>query len=90
MIEIERQEQIISPWVTLVTHVVNNDNGINANYHSLKQADYVAILGVTYSGEIPLVQQYRPVLTSYTWEMPGGLLEKNENPQECALRELFE
>jgi len=90
MIEIERQEQIISPWVTLVTHVVNNDDGIKANYHSLKQADYVAILGVTEAGEIPLVQQYRPALTRYTWELPGGLLEEDENPKECALRELFE
>lgn len=90
MKEIERREQIISPWVTLVEHVVVDDTGVNASYHSIKQADYVSVLGVTADGNIPLVQQFRPALGRQTLELPSGLLENNETPQDCALRELIE
>ncbi len=36
------------------------------------------------------MRQYRPVLDRYTLELPSGLLEKGEDPQVSALRELFE
>lgn len=62
----------------------------NAVYHSLKQGDYIGILGVTCDGRIPLVKQYRPALEKVTLELPGGLLEKGEAPATAATRELYE
>ena len=37
-----------------------------------------------------LVKQYRPPLDAYTIELPAGLIDANETPQEAALRELHE
>ncbi len=86
-----RNEQIISPWVTLVTHTVSTPHHkALRDFHSLKVADYVSVLAVTADGRIPLVRQYRPALHRVTLELPSGLLEPGENPEETALRELEE
>jgi predicted dehydrogenase len=59
-------------------------------FHSLAQADYVTILGVTPSGQIPLVRQFRPALERVNLELPGGLLDGAEDPGATARRELLE
>ena len=86
-----RSEQIISPWVTLVTHSLRLPGWEKPeDYHSLKQADYVALFTVTTDGQIPLVRQYRSAVERYTLELPSGLLEAGEDPKETAVRELHE
>ncbi|XP_060066252.1 ADP-sugar pyrophosphatase-like [Ylistrum balloti] len=37
-----------------------------------------------------LVKQYRPPMRGYTLEMPAGLMDKNETPEQTAVRELKE
>lgn len=86
-----RSEQIISPWVTLVTHTISTPHHPQPrDFHSLKQADYMGILAVTSDGRIPLIRQYRPALDRITLELPAGLLEPGENPAATAARELEE
>jgi ADP-ribose pyrophosphatase len=79
----------LSPYVTVVERRVEIAGRIEA-FHSLDQADYVTVLAVTADGRIPLVRQYRPAMERETLELPGGLLEAGEQPEECAVRELEE
>ncbi|XP_069141877.1 ADP-sugar pyrophosphatase-like [Argopecten irradians] len=37
-----------------------------------------------------LVKQYRPPMKTFTLEMPAGLMDKNETPEQTAIRELKE
>ena len=37
-----------------------------------------------------LVKQYRPPLDAFTIELPAGLIDAGETPQQCAIRELKE
>ena len=91
MQEIGKHEEIISPWVTLVARTVASSSGGQvAVYHSIKQSDYVGVLAVTKDGEIPLVRQYRPACGGVTLELPSGLMEAGETPEQCARRELAE
>lgn len=50
----------------------------------------VFVLALTEDGLIPLVHQYRVLGRGWTYELPGGLLEKTESPETCAIRELEE
>jgi 8-oxo-dGTP pyrophosphatase MutT (NUDIX family) len=59
-------------------------------YHAVEQADYIAIVAMTPSGKIPIVQQFRPALEDFAWELPAGLVEPGEKPIDCARRELLE
>lgn len=58
------------------------------------KADAVGILSIIEEPgkerEIILVKQWRPPLGSFTIEMPAGLIDKGETPEEAALRELKE
>jgi 8-oxo-dGTP pyrophosphatase MutT (NUDIX family) len=59
-------------------------------YHCLAQPDYITILARTRSGLVALVRQFRPAVEEYTWELPAGLLEDGEDPEEACRRELKE
>jgi ADP-ribose pyrophosphatase len=48
------------------------------------------VLPVTNDGKIVLVKQYRYPFDEFMYELPAGKLEKNEDPKECATRELTE
>ncbi len=51
----------------------------------------VAIVPVLDDGRIVLVKQYRYPLGTVMWEIPAGKLDhENEDPDECAVRELSE
>jgi ADP-ribose pyrophosphatase len=59
-------------------------------YHSVEQADYIAIVALTSNGKIPIVRQFRPALEAFSWELPAGLVDPGEKPIDCARRELRE
>ena len=50
----------------------------------------VGIVPLTDAGEIILVRQYRYPMGEELLEIPAGKLDKNEDPLECAKRELSE
>lgn len=56
----------------------------------VKHPGAVAIIAVTDSGKIVLVEQYRKALEKMLVEIPAGKLEKGEKPKDCAIRELDE
>jgi 8-oxo-dGTP pyrophosphatase MutT (NUDIX family) len=42
------------------------------------------------NGKYGLLQVYRPPISDYSWELPGGFMEPNESPVLSAQRELKE
>jgi ADP-ribose pyrophosphatase len=89
--DVGQNEQVLSPWVTLVTRRVQfpDDHQVQ-EYHSFKLADYSAVLAVTTEGKIPLVRQYRPAQRRFTLELPSGIVDPAEEPSQGAIRELRE
>jgi 8-oxo-dGTP pyrophosphatase MutT (NUDIX family) len=81
----------ISPWVDIIAREVEFTTGSQPQlYHSVGQADYLAMLALTPDGQIPLVRQYRPAIEAFTWELPAGLVDGGEEPADGAVRELLE
>lgn len=88
---LRRTETHLSNWLSVIARTVPMPGRIQAeDYHSLRQADYVSVLAITDDGRVPLVRQYRPALEKFTLELPGGLRDGDEDPEEAALRELRE
>ena len=48
------------------------------------------ILAVTKNREVVLIKQYRHGVQDVLWEIPGGVVEDDENPLEGVKRELLE
>lgn len=88
---VNRRATRVSPWVEIIEREVEFTPGAKPDiYHSVGQTDYVAIVARTPDGTIPIVRQYRPALETFTWELPAGMLEQNEQPIDCCRRELLE
>ena len=59
-------------------------------YHAVSQQDYIAIVAALPDRRLPIVRQYRPALESFTWELPAGLIDPDEDAVACCRRELME
>lgn len=49
-----------------------------------------AVVPVTKGGEVFLVKQFRYAVGSELYEIPAGTIEREESPEQCAVRELRE
>lgn len=87
---VAKANEILSPWVTLVSRTIAWPGCEAQTFHSFSQADYVSVLALTADGHIPLVKQYRPAVERVTLELPGGIIDSAETPAQVAARELFE
>ncbi len=58
-------------------------------YDIIKHNGAVAIVALL-NGKIVLTKQFRPAVGDVVFEIPAGKLELNEQPEECAKRELLE
>lgn len=56
----------------------------------VKRPNAVLILPISKDGKVLLIKQYRTIMNKYTWEIPGGIIEKEENPEAAVIRELRE
>ena len=61
-----------------------------APYYSLRLPDYVSVVAFTEDGKVLIVRQYRPAVEHHTWELPSGLVDPGESPEETGRRELLE
>jgi ADP-ribose pyrophosphatase len=64
--------------------------GYVAGLEVVKHPGAVLIVPFLDEDAIILLRQFRPVISSYIWELPAGTLRSNEPPLRCAKRELIE
>jgi ADP-ribose pyrophosphatase len=65
-------------------------NGKTGNYDLVRHNDSVSILPLDHDGNIWFVRQYRLGAEKELLELPAGVMELNEDPLECAHREIRE
>ena len=81
----------VSPWMAIIEREFGFAPGAECEiYHAVSQQDYIAILAALPDGRLPIVRQYRPALESFTWELPAGLIDPDEDTAACCRRELME
>ncbi|KAH7493882.1 NUDIX hydrolase domain-like protein [Fusarium oxysporum f. sp. albedinis] len=88
-------------WIKLSKITYHDPTGTSRTWESAerltrpKTADIdgvgiVAILPLPTGPELILQKQYRPPINAVTIEVPAGLIDEGETPEECAIRELRE
>lgn len=65
-------------------------NGKEATREWIKHPGASSVLPILPNGNVVLVKQYRYPLGEVTLEVPAGKLDNNEDPLNCAMRELEE
>ncbi len=62
----------------------------NHDFYVLESRDWVNVIPLTPDNDIVLVRQYRHGTRTITLEIPGGVMEGDDSPEETARRELRE
>ncbi|MDR1545393.1 MAG: NUDIX hydrolase [Deltaproteobacteria bacterium] len=65
-------------------------DGLEKNFSCLAAPDWVNVLPLTDDGRAVLVRQYRHGSRRLSLELPGGVVEPGQSPEETARRELME
>ena len=69
---------------------VKIDNGTKARREVVEHRGAAAIVPILEGGDVILVRQYRYPIETHLLEIPAGTLKANEDPKDCAKRELEE
>jgi len=78
-------------WLQLREDRVRLGNGHQIErFHVIHGPDWASVLCVTDASEVVLVRQYRHGIGGPSLELPAGVIEPNETPEEAARRELAE
>ena len=78
-------------WLQLREDRVRLGNGHEIDrFHVISAPDWASVLCVTNASEVILVRQYRHGIAKPSLELPAGVIEPHETPEEAARRELAE
>ena len=76
--------------ITFRVDLAQYTDGSSRNIEIVEHPGAAVIIPLTTAGKIVFVKQYRTVVDKILIELPAGTLEKDEEPLECAKRELEE
>ena len=80
-----------APWATLRVDTCKMPDGtLIPEYYVLEYPNWVNVIALTEDDQVILVRQYRHAVGEEILEIPGGVIEENESPEQAARRELLE
>jgi ADP-ribose pyrophosphatase len=70
--------------------VVSPRTGTEHDFYIIESMDWINIIPLTDDHRVVMVRQYRHGSREVTLEIPGGLVDPGDTPEEAAARELLE
>jgi len=86
----ETQKVYHGKRITVYRDFVEQPDGSEVTREVVVFNNAAAIVPVTSEGEVILIRQLRYPVKGYLWELPAGVLDEGESPEDCARRELEE
>lgn len=77
-------------FTLLKKRVTNPRTNAEFDVFVLDCPDWVNVIALTPDDEVVLVRQYRHGVEKVTLEIPGGMVDEGETPEEAGIRELLE
>lgn len=65
-------------------------DGKESDFFIIDSPDWVNVVAITSGGEFVMIEQFRHGTCETGLELPGGLIDEGESPEEAAKRELLE
>ncbi|MGW3656003.1 NUDIX hydrolase [Streptomyces sp. NPDC005151] len=79
-----------NPWVNLCLTDVQQPDGRRWEYHVVRLRHLAVAAVVNDRQEVLMMWRHRFITDSWAWELPMGLVEDGESPEEAAAREVLE
>lgn len=78
-----------TPWISIISDELMH-NQIRTTYTYVRRSNGVFVALVNKSNQLCLLKQYRYPIRRYSWEIPGGSIDKGETISAAAIREVEE
>jgi 8-oxo-dGTP pyrophosphatase MutT (NUDIX family) len=69
---------------------ISPHKGSEHDFFVLESSDWINIIPLTANNEVVMIEQYRHGSEEVTLEIPGGMVDAGESPQDAAAREMLE
>lgn len=88
---VESEKLFSAPWLNVRKDVCELPDGRkHSEYYILEYPDWATAFALTEDNKVVMVRQYRHGLGVISTELPGGVIDKNETPEQAIARELRE
>jgi ADP-ribose diphosphatase len=89
---LKEPEEIKVGWRTLVRKTFERPDGVPAEYvtRDALGAGWAVVIPLTPDNQVVVAEQFRPGPERIYQDLPGGTVDKDEEPQAAAVRELRE
>lgn len=90
--KVVKSEKLFSaPWLNVRKDVCELPDGRkHSDYYILEYPDWATALAMTEDNQVVMVRQYRHGLGVISTELPGGVIDNHERPEDAIARELRE
>jgi ADP-ribose pyrophosphatase len=83
-------KQIADCRVFKVREDIARSEGREASFYVIENPDWVNVVALTKNNNVVLIEQFRHGTGEMVLEIPGGMIDSGEPPEEAAARELLE
>ncbi len=84
------EKEVFKGFRRVVRETWRLPNGREHDFEIIRGASFALSLALTEDGQVIVTQQFRPGPREILYDLPGGLIDPDENPIEAATRELLE
>lgn len=65
-------------------------DALEHSFYVIESPDWVNVIAITKERKVVLIEQFRHGIEEVILEIPGGMIDENEEPEKAARRELLE
>lgn len=88
---VESKKLFSVPWLNVRKDVCELPDGRkHSEYYILEYPDWASAFALTDDDKVIMIRQYRHGLGVISTELPGGVIDENETPEQAIARELKE
>lgn len=78
-----------SPWLKVYEKNIEISNS-KKKYSTVERPNAITVIPISKSNKTILLKVFRVGTQEYSWEFPAGFIDKDETPEQAAIRELKE
>lgn len=85
-----KEEVVYKNFRTMIKATYETPGGNTADYDILADPNFAAVFALTKDKKVIVAKEYRLGPEKDLFDLPGGIMEKDERPEDAARRELLE